>query len=102
MSELHIACAADARYVGHSAAMLHSVLTAGGEEIVVHYLHGADIPSDVPPKLDEMFARHGARIEFHEIRDARLARLPVLDSFGAAMWYRIALPELLPQVATIL
>jgi hypothetical protein len=41
---MHVACAAERNYLGHSAAMLHSVLAnADGLEVEVHYMHGGDI-----------------------------------------------------------
>ena len=42
MNGLQIACAAEGRYLAHSAAMLHSVLAGGSARgAVVHYLHEA-------------------------------------------------------------
>jgi lipopolysaccharide biosynthesis glycosyltransferase len=102
MSRLHLACAADSRYIGHSAAMLHSAITNGGGEIVVHYLHGPGFPEDASTALRTMLAGHGAEIVFHEIPDEWTARLPVVEMFGRAMWYRVFLPELLPNVSQLL
>jgi lipopolysaccharide biosynthesis glycosyltransferase len=102
MSSMHIACAADERYVAHSAAMLHSVISTSGPGVVAHYLHGPGLPEADAVKLERMFAEHSAEIVFHEITDPRLAGLPVQDLFGFAMWYRILLPELLPDVDRLL
>lgn len=102
MSKLHIACAADSRYIAHSAAMLHSAITNGGEEIVVHYLHAPAFPPDAAAALRAMLDSHRAEIVFHEIPDQWAAGLPVVEMFGRAMWYRIFLPELLPDVAELL
>lgn len=102
MSELHIACAADQRYTGHSAAMLHSALTDAGSPIVAHYLHGPGFPAEDRRLLASMFEHHGQRIEFHEIPDEWVDHLPLQDLFGPVMWYRIFLPELLPAVKRVL
>jgi lipopolysaccharide biosynthesis glycosyltransferase len=102
MTELHLACAADARYVAHSAAMLHSALTRGGGTVVAHYLHAPTFPEQDAELLAGMVAHHGGEIVFHEIADDEVSGLPLDDLFGAAMWYRVFLPELLPDVGRIL
>lgn len=94
----HLACAADTRYVTHSAAMLHSALTQSDGRLVVHYLHGPDLPREERAALASMFAESGGELVLHEIAPERVAGLPLQDRFGAAMWYRIFLPELLPDV----
>jgi lipopolysaccharide biosynthesis glycosyltransferase len=102
MTELHLACAADAAYVSHSAAMLHSAITHGGGPVVVHYLRGPEFPASKARKLERMLAGHGSELVFHEILDGQLGGLPLDHRFGPAMWYRIFLPELLPDISQIL
>ena len=102
MNRLHLACAADSTYVAHSAAMLHSAITHGGEPLTVHYLHGPRFSSSQARRLRGMFGPYESEIVFHEIPDARLAGLPTDHRFGPAMWYRIFLGELLPDVSQLL
>lgn len=102
MTELHLACAADAAYVPHSAAMLHSAVGRRGQPVVVHYLHGPRFPVTQARKLEAMFSRRPSEIVFHEIPDRQLRGLPLRHRFGPAMWYRIFLPDLLPDVSQIL
>jgi lipopolysaccharide biosynthesis glycosyltransferase len=108
---LHVSCAADARYLRHSAAMLHSVLVHSGDEPVhVHYLHGPGFPADDAELLRGMVEAAGGRLSFLEIADDRVSGLPALDPrtaparerISATMWYRIFLPELLPDVERVL
>ena len=108
---LHVSCAADARYLRHSAAMLHSVLAQSGDEAVhVHYLHGPALPAGDAQGLREMVEAGGGRISFLEIADERVRGLPALDPgtgpagerISSTMWYRIFLPELLPDVDRVL
>ncbi len=88
---LHVACAVEGDYVAHSAALVHSALAhGGGEEVVVHYLHGPGVSWRARRRL----ARIGP-VAFHRIERSRVAGLPVRDYFTAAMWYRLFLPELL-------
>lgn len=101
MSELHVACSADAAYVPHSAAMLHSVMTRGGDT-VMHYLHGRSFPAEARRELDGMVREFGGNLVFHTVDDRRLDELPVVGLFGPAMWYRILLPELLGDLERVL
>ena len=100
---LHVACAADGPYVAHSAALLHSVATQAGEcSVHAHYLHGPGFAAEDARLLEEMLERLGTELSFHEIAPERVARLPVVEQFTAAMWYRIFLPELLPDSGRVL
>lgn len=103
MGDLHVCCAADAAYAPHTGAMLHSVLVHRGERRVhVHYLHGPGFPSRDVVLLSEMVRREGGRIDFHEVADERVAGMPTVDGITAPMWYRVFLPELLPDVEHVL
>jgi lipopolysaccharide biosynthesis glycosyltransferase len=100
---IHVACAAEAGYAAHSAVMLHSVMAHAGDRAVhVHYLHGPDFPVRSLKRLRRMLEQRRATVQFHEIPDDRVAGLPVVDLFTAAMWYRIFLPELCPEVDRVL
>jgi lipopolysaccharide biosynthesis glycosyltransferase len=92
---IHVACAAEGAYVPHSAAMLHSVL-ANAEDVHVHYLHGPGFPDAT--KLRELVDD----ITFHEVAAEAVAGFPAQHRFTPAMWYRLFLPELLPDVDRVL
>jgi lipopolysaccharide biosynthesis glycosyltransferase len=103
MSAAHFACAADGAYIPHSAAMLHSMLAHRGEQSIhIHYLHGADFPSEAAEQLTEMVESHGAEISFLEVSDERVTDLPAWEYVSSTAWARIYLPELLPDVDRIL
>ncbi len=103
MTTLHVACAADEAYAPHSAAMLHSVMAQRGSvELRIHYLHGPSFPRRSAERIRDMIAEGGATIEFHEIGDERIAGLPEMEFVTSAMWYRVFLPELLPEVGRVL
>lgn len=79
--------------------MLHSLVTrGGGSAIHVHYLHGLAFPARSARRIAGMAERLGAAITLHRIEPGRVAGLSVLDEFTPAMWYRVLLPELLPDV----
>lgn len=99
-----MACAAEGdEYVGHSAAMLHSVLAQSrGHNVHVHYMHGPDIGAEQEGRLVEMVEREGGTISFLRIPDSELDGVPTVGFTRKATWYRIFLPELLGHVDRIL
>lgn len=101
---IQLACAARADYLPHAAAMLHSALArTAGLELSVHFLHGPDLPREARPRMTAMLERGGAAIEFIEMSEERVAGLRTRgDMLPASHWYRIFLPELLPDVDKLL
>lgn len=96
---LDVACAVQGAYVPHSAALLHSVSAEG---VRVHYLHAPGLRSLTRRRLERVARARGGEIVFWEIADERVAGLRVHGYFTSAMWYRIVLPELLPDVERVL
>lgn len=94
--ELACSCAADGRYAPHSAAMLHSVL-AHSDEVHVRYLTGPGFPAEARRLITEMVEGSGGAISFYEIADEQVEGLPELDHVPRSLWYRIFLPDLLPE-----
>jgi lipopolysaccharide biosynthesis glycosyltransferase len=101
---LDVACAAEGdEYVAHSAAMLHSVLARNRDhDVHVHYMHGPDVGAEQEERLEEMVVREGGSISFLRIGDEAIEGLPTVGFTRKATWYRIFLPELLPDVDRIL
>lgn len=103
MNDLHLACAARGTYIEHSAAMIHSVLVkATGRPVRVHFLCDAEMDGEHADALTAMVEQMGGSIGFIEIDAAQVEGLPVQAQFTAAMWYRILLPELLPEIDRVL
>jgi lipopolysaccharide biosynthesis glycosyltransferase len=102
-SPLHVACSADARYLPHSAAMLHSVLACSDARPVhVHYLHGRDIAQADLARLERMVTGQGGSFSSMELPPEMIAGLPTWEYVTAPMWYRIFLPDLVPDADRIL
>jgi lipopolysaccharide biosynthesis glycosyltransferase len=101
---LDVACAAEGEeYVAHSAAMLHSLLAGHREhDVNVHYLHGPDISALHEERLAGMVEREGGTISFLRVPDSDIEGLPTKGFTRKATWYRIFLPELLPDVDRVL
>jgi lipopolysaccharide biosynthesis glycosyltransferase len=100
---LHIACAADERYVPYCAAMLHSLLESQtGMHITIYYLHAPKLPQTTRATLKEFLSSLGAELVLIEIGDDRIANLPTLPRIGPETWFRVLLPELIPDVDRVL
>jgi lipopolysaccharide biosynthesis glycosyltransferase len=104
LTTFDVACAVEgAAYAAHSAAMLDSLLERNHhDDVRIHYLPGPGIGADDERKLAEMVTRRGASIDFVRVEDERLRGLPTEGFTRAATWYRIFLPELLPDVDRLL
>ena len=103
MTVLNVSCAAEGDYVFHSAAMLHSVISGNpSDEVHIHYLHGPDLSAHTRSQLAHMVEQAGGALTFLEIPDAWCAGLPTAGFTRKATWYRIFLPQVLPDVERIL
>ncbi len=103
MTKFHVSCAAEGEYVIHSAAMLHSVLSCHPPgSITIHYLHGPGFGERTRSQLREMVLRSGGEVNFLEVPDEWVAGLPTEGFTRTATWYRVFLPELLPDVSRVL
>src|SRR3954462_2502873 len=80
-STLHVACAADEKYVPHCAAMLHSVFaTTGGADIVVHFTHFPDFPAEQLSALTAFVNASGATMNTVCVEDSTLVGLPSTEA----------------------
>jgi lipopolysaccharide biosynthesis glycosyltransferase len=98
VTTIRLACAAELDYVPHSAAMLVSALDHRGEaELAVDYMHPPELARGELDALGEMVEREGGRISFHEVPDEWVAGFPIEGFTRKATWYRVFLPELVPD-----
>lgn len=112
MTALHIrlACNSDAAYAPYAAAMLHSALVQTPQaRFTVYYLQDPDFPEPARARIHQALARFGSRVELHFITvpDALVTGLPlfklmVRGAVRPVMWYRVFLPQLLPNVPKVL
>jgi lipopolysaccharide biosynthesis glycosyltransferase len=101
--ELHVACAADEAYVAHCAAMLHSLLVHHRrDDVIVHFLHAPSFSATELALLTGHVERNRGRLVPHAIDDDAIAGLPAISGIPRVMWYRVFLPELLPDVDRVL
>jgi lipopolysaccharide biosynthesis glycosyltransferase len=100
---LRLACSSTREYSAHSAAMIHSVLEHSGSlDVDITYLHGPTYPDRTAELIRAMVERAGGTISFLRVADDRVTGLRTTGQFPRPMWYRMFLPELLPEVDKIL
>jgi lipopolysaccharide biosynthesis glycosyltransferase len=68
----------------------------------VHYLHGRDLDERTMALFSEMVERGGGAISFLSFDDDAVAALPPMPQSSPATWYRVLLPDLLPDVERVL
>lgn len=100
---LHIACAADGKYLPHCATTLASVFAWNPpEKITVHFMHSPGMDASARDVLSNWISAQGAKANFIAIPDDAVSDLPRIPSIPQIMWYRVLLPQLLPQLDRIL
>lgn len=105
-----LACCSDGGYAPHAATMLLSALHRTPDaQLVVHYLHDPEFTEQAREKIRTALARHADRLQlnFHEVPDTLVQGLPLFSHMPAGslppvMWYRLFLPQLLPDEAKVL
>ncbi|MBA3301200.1 MAG: glycosyltransferase family 8 protein [Thermoleophilaceae bacterium] len=96
---VHLACAARRDYVPHCAAMLDSALGRHAPgEVHVHFLHGADLHRPTRRALARMIEDRGGFVSFLKVSRLRARGLLTRSGLPASHWYRVFLPELLPDI----
>lgn len=100
---IEVACAADDAYAPHAAAMLHSVMRANPPgKVRAHVLHPAEFSSGAIDRIRKMIECLGGSVAFHDAAESAARGLPAMGDISNVMWYRLALPELLPGTDRLL
>lgn len=99
---MHVACIAEHSYWRHTAAMLHSLHAQHpGEAVNFYVLHGEQAPAEEVERMRGFVAGLGRPLRFLPIAAARIAGFPG-GLFPRAVWYRVLLPELMPELDKVL
>jgi lipopolysaccharide biosynthesis glycosyltransferase len=103
VSRLHIACASNAGYLPHVAAMLQSLAASNPlRDLTVHYLHDESLDAGMQEQLRGMAAQLGLRLELLHPASTLMGELPRFQRWSPLIWYRVFLPQLLPQLEQVL
>lgn len=99
---IEIACSADANYLPHVSAMLHSLLThTTSRPVRIWLMHGKDLPDDGVGRVEEVVTALGGQLELLRVPDDLMTDFPTAR-FHYSCWYRILLPDMLPDVDRVL
>jgi len=100
---LELACGGSLQYLRHTAAMIASVIEhSGGLSVRVHYLHDPRLSAADARKLAGWIGECGAEPILIPVARERLAGLPGRSYLPPAMWHRVFLPELAPDLPRVL
>lgn len=98
---LELACSSDAGFLPHVSAMLHSALAHTAPPVRVWLMHAQPLPAEGCDKLRAVVENGGGQLEILPIRRELLHGFPT-ERFHEAAWYKVLLPELLPQLERVL
>jgi lipopolysaccharide biosynthesis glycosyltransferase len=100
---IHVAVAADRRYLPHAAVSLRSLLlsTSDPSSIQPHLLHGPELDRADIAALAGMVTELRSELVPLLIDGDRVDGLPVNVRFPPAIWYRTFLPDLLPDADSV-
>jgi lipopolysaccharide biosynthesis glycosyltransferase len=99
---IHVAFTAERGYVRHAAAMLDSLLQHHApEQLKLSVLQGPDHATDESVELERWLAARGCALQRLTIAEQQLEGFRS-TYFHRSIWYRILLPELLPEAARVL
>jgi lipopolysaccharide biosynthesis glycosyltransferase len=97
---IQVACATNRDWLPHCATMLQSLMAHQRRPVHVHYLPAEDVTPSLLERLSRMIVRAGAELSVHRVPSDRLSGL---DTYAPpAVWHRIFLPELLPELDRVL
>lgn len=98
---IEIACSADNGYLPHVSVMLHSLLSHTAGPVRVWLLHGPKLDdSEGMARLEQTVESFGATLRYLPVPDELMEGFPTAK-FHYSCWYRILLPDLLPDLDRI-
>lgn len=100
---IHVVNSADENYVPHVGAMLVSLFKHNDPLLIhFHFLHTAPLPTTCLEQLEGLCDRFGANFEAVCVDDGALDKFPVNERFPVEAWFRVILPDLLPDLDRVL
>jgi lipopolysaccharide biosynthesis glycosyltransferase len=103
VTTIEIACASDDRYAAHTAALWHSLRWhAPGAALRVHFLAGPALSGGRRARLARFADKLRIELRWIEVPDALVASLPARDYLPRVVWYRVFMPQLLPELDRVL
>ena len=100
---VRIACVFNDAYAPHFATLAASLAaTRGGESLQITLVVGPDLSADVIQKLELYLGTLNIDLDYVRVPDPVLEKLPQSAAYPSLVWYRLLLPELLPNCSKVL
>nr|MDD5705071.1 glycosyltransferase [Kiritimatiellia bacterium] len=100
---LHIACAADERYVRPLCGMLSSLFAHNDARVVTLHVLTDGLSAPVRARFEGWLDRQGSAHELLQVPAARFGNLRLhYQHFSTAVFFRILIPELIASVERVL
>lgn len=101
---IHLACASNAGYLPHVAALMESLAASNTPAgLRLYLLHDHSVTADLQQRLRDTATRLGLGLELIMPPPALLSELPPSNAFYPSLiWYRILLPQLLGSLDRVL
>lgn len=100
---MHIACSADSRFAADCAVMLSSLLaTNKWTTPTIHFLHDDCITAEELGHLERIVHSNGGMWSPVQVPSQMTAIFPFSERYGYSAWYRILLPNILPDLNRVL
>lgn len=98
-----VACAADANYLPHAATLIRSLAAAHpAARVHVTLLHDASVNPEMRERLAAFCVPLGVALDCVQPTPEQLAPVPPAGRYPALIWYRLLLPELIPDAQRLL
>ena len=102
-TRLHVACNVSDAFAADAAAMLASLVHSNpADDLHVHLLHDDSLSPESVAALAGIAHRAGASLTPLHVDPVQVGALPASDRFPPLTWYRVLLPELLPELPRVL
>lgn len=99
---IQIACISEGGYLRHTAAMLHSALAYSQPlRCTVYVLHERPVATEDQDRLAAVVTGQGGELRWLRV-DPKVARGFPDGGFPRSVWFRVLLPELLPELDRVL
>lgn len=103
LQTVHIVCAFDDAYAPHFATLAASLAASRGAEVLrLTLIVGPGLGQDTIRRLEAYLTTLHLSLEYVRVPDAVVQDWPSTGSYPSLVWYRLLLPELLPEVSRVI
>lgn len=92
---IHIACAADNKYVQHTSVMLTSLFLNNQENKIHLHFFSANFSTENKRKIETLVLSYGQTFSFYPLDETLFKECYISDHVSFATYYRIVIPDLL-------